>query len=147
MAAQGLALGQARVLASRTLVAAALDVAADKALCASPPGIAGVAVAEPVLVDAAAALLNVLLVELAQVVAEVVAAVERVLAARAPRVVAEPRLLGRVVGVLVLVVTVEVGAALEGLGVAAGEEAADGIVAATEGSFWEVLVTIGPPKD
>lgn len=129
--AQLLALGLAGRLAHGALVAVALDVVANQALGAAPPGRRGVAAVEPLLVDGrgAASLLNVLLVELAQVVAEVVAAVERVAAARALGVVAKVRLLLRGGGVLVLVVSVEVGASLEGFGVAAGEQADDGIVA------------------
>lgn len=62
-------------------------------------------------------------------VAEVVAAVKRVAAACALGVVAKVRVLLRGGCVLVLVVAVEVCAALERLGVAAGEEAYNGIVA------------------
>lgn len=67
--------------------------------------------------------------ELAQVVAKVVASVKRVATACALGVIAKIRVLLRRGCVLVLVVAVEVCATLERLGVAAGEEANHGIVA------------------
>lgn len=125
----------ARGLALGTIVAMIRDVGADKTARAAPPVGRGVPALNPLLVDGDAALLDVLLVILAEVVAEVIPAVEGLAGAHAPGIVAVVHLLGRLRRVDVLVVPVEVGAALEGPGVAVWVETVNGPVT--------VLVTKG----
>jgi hypothetical protein len=126
-----LALRLTRSLANRAIITALLNVIANKTLGAPPPSRRRIPPIKPLLIiDGAAALLNVLLVELAQVVAEVVAAVKRVATPCALGIVAVVGLLLRGRCVLVLVVPVEVGAALEWFGVAAGMEADYWVIAA-----------------
>lgn len=104
------------------------DVGPDKTARAAPPVGRGVPALDPLLVDGDAALLDVLLVILAEVVAEVIPPVEGLAGAHAPGIVAVMHLLGRLWRVDVLVVPVEVGAALEGTGVAVWVETVDGPV-------------------
>lgn len=72
--------------------------------------------------------------KVAEVVAEVVAAMERLMATHAFRVVAKVRVLVGIRRMLVLVVSNEIGATLERLRIAAWREAEDGIVAAANRS-------------
>lgn len=82
--------------------------------------------------------------EIAEVVAEVVTAMEWLVATHAFRVVAEIRLLVRIGRVLVLVVSDEVGATLKRLSIAAWREAEDWIVAAANRSgVGKILVRDG----
>lgn len=136
-----LALGLARRLTPRALEAVLGDVNADETAMASPPGGRDIAALEPVLVDGISALLDVLAVELTQVVAEVIAAVERLAGAGAPRVVAAVAVLERYRRVRVPVVPLEIGATPERACIAAGREAEDGPVA--DGSAGFVLGSDG----
>ena len=83
-----LALSATHGLAEGALEAVLIDADAAQTAVAPPPRGDGVAVLVPGLVDGDAALLDVLAVELAEVVAEVVPAVEGVVAAGAARIVA-----------------------------------------------------------
>lgn len=109
----------------------AADVDALEALGASPPCVRSIATLEPVLLSGNPALFNVFLVKVSQVVAKVIATVKGVAAAAAAGVIAVIRLLLRGRSVLVLVVTVKIGATLKGFRIATGVEAAHGIVAAS----------------
>lgn len=136
-----LALGLARRLAPRALEAVPGDVDADEAAMASPPRRRGIPALEPVLIDGIAALLDILAMVLPQVVAEVIAAVERLAGTSAPRVVAPVAVLLRLRRMRVPVVPLQVGAAPERAGIATRREAEDGPVAA--GSAPSERVSIG----
>lgn len=136
-----LALGLARRLAAGTLEAVPGDVDADEAAVASPPRRRSIPALEPVLVDGIAALLDILAMVLPQVVAEVIAAVERLAGTSAPRVVAPVAVLLRLRRMRVPVVPLKIGAAPERAGIATGRKAEDGPVAA--GSAPSERVSIG----
>ena len=115
-------LGLAGRLTVGTLVLRLVDVDACKTFVAAPPVDRYVAALHPVSVDGHAALLDVFLVEVPQVVPVVVTAAEGLPPPDALGVVASVRLLGAVRVVSVLVVTVKVGTTLEDL-VASGIKA------------------------
>jgi hypothetical protein len=125
-----LALRLARRLTPRALEAALGDVDSNKAARAPPPGRREVAALEPVLVDRVSSLLDVLAVVLPQVVPEVVATVEGLTGAGAPRIVTEVTILESLRRMCVPVVPLEVGTSLEWARAAARREAEDGPVTA-----------------
>lgn len=122
--------------AGRAFVTMAADVDSLQAFGASPPGVRGIAAFEPIFLGCDSTLLNVLLVKVSQVVAEVIATVERISAPPTAGVIAMIRVLLRRRSVLVLVVTVQIGTTLEGLRIAARVEATYWIVTATRGKCW-----------
>lgn len=127
-------------LASRAFVAVAADVDSLQAFGASPPGVRSIAAFEPVLFGGNSTLFNVFLVKVSQVVAKVVTTVKRIAAPATAGVIAMIRVLLRRGSVLVFVVTVEIGATLEGFCIAAGVKAAYWIVTATRGKSMLELV-------
>lgn len=96
---------------------------ADEASWASPPAAGIVSTLEPLLVDADAALLDILTMVLAQVVAEVITTTERLAGAGTSWVVAIVCLLGRIEVMNVPIVALKIGSALEGLNSATSVEA------------------------
>lgn len=117
--ANSFALRLARRLAGWAFVTRLVHVDSCQAFGASPPCRRSVSAIEPLLLDGASALLNVFLVELAKMVAEVISSVERIASSGALGIITKVRFLLRFRCMLVLVMSVEVCSTFKWLGIAA----------------------------